>query len=258
MEILKEIYDYREMIASLVRRELRGKYKASILGFLWSFVMPLCQLLIYTIVFSVIMRSGIEKYYLFLFVALVPWTFCSTCITAGAGCMVAQQGMVTKIYFPREVIPISFVTSAFINMLYGYVVVFAVCIFSGVHFSVLGLLLLPVIMLIEYSLVLGLTLIFSAVTVYLRDMENILAILSMAWMFLTPIMYSIDQVPEELRRIFRWNPMTAIMDGYRAVMYWGSIPDMKTLVYPAVFAVFVLIIGFVVFGRLKRHFAEEM
>ena len=118
MSIFKEIYNYRTMISSLVRRDLRGRYKASVLGFLWTFIVPLCQLLVYTMVFSVILRSDIEKYYLFLFVALIPWNFFSSCLTGGASCIIQQKDMVTKIYFPREVIPIAYVTSAFVNMLY--------------------------------------------------------------------------------------------------------------------------------------------
>ena len=101
MSTLKEIWEYRTMIQSLVHRDLRGRYKASVLGFLWTFIVPLCQLLVYTMVFSVILKSNIEKYYLFLFVALIPWNFFSSCLTGGASCILQQQGMVNKIYFPR-------------------------------------------------------------------------------------------------------------------------------------------------------------
>ena len=146
---IREIWEYREMVQSLVRRDLRGRYKASVLGFLWTFIVPLCQLLVYTVVFSVILQSGIEKFYLYLFIGLIPWNFFSTCLTGGASCILQQQSLVNKIFFPREVVPVSFVTAAFVNMLYCEIVVFAVCIFSGVHFSLAGLLCLPVVMLIE-------------------------------------------------------------------------------------------------------------
>ena len=117
MKTIREIYEYREMIFSLVKRDLRGRYKGSVLGFLWTFLNPLFQLLVYTMVFSIIMRMGYEKYYLFLFVALVPWIFFSTSVTAGASCIWAQKDMVNKIYFPREVLPIAHVTSMLVNML---------------------------------------------------------------------------------------------------------------------------------------------
>ena len=117
MKLLKELYAYREMIISLVRKDLRGRYKGSVLGFLWTFINPLLQLMVYTIVFSVILRAGIDKFYLFLFVALVPWIFFSSAVTGGATSILSQQDMVKKIYFPRQVLPISYVTSSFVNML---------------------------------------------------------------------------------------------------------------------------------------------
>lgn len=258
MKTLKEIWRYRTMIRSLVRRDLRGRYKASVLGFLWTFIVPLCQLLVYTLVFSVILRSDIEKYYLFLFVALIPWNFFSNCLTGGASCIIQQQALVTKIYFPREVIPISYTTGSFVNMLYCFIVVIIVCIFSGVHFSVLGLLCLPLVMLLEYCLALGITMMVSALNVYLRDIEHILGIVSMAWMFMTPVMYRIDIVPENIRPFFDWNPMTPVVTAYRDILYSGSVPQMKTLLGAFLMACVFLVAGFLVFGRLKRRFAEEM
>lgn len=258
MGLFKEIYNYREMVATLVQRELRGRYKASVLGFLWTFINPLCQLLIYTIVFSVIMTNNTPKYYLFIFVALIPWNFCSTCLTGGSGCIIGQQAMITKIYFPREVIPIAYVTASFINMLYGYIVVFVVCLFSRVHFSILGLLCLPLVMLVEYCFVLGITMIFSALTVYLRDTEHILGIVSMGWMFMTPIMYSSDLVPASLMPIFKLNPMTSISESYRDIMYYGRVPNLRALGIVALCGIAIMVFGFWFFGKLKRRFAEEL
>ena len=111
MKRIKEIYAYREMIISLVRRDLKGRYKVYPLVFIWTFFNPLFQLLVYTMVFSVIMRAGIDDYYIFLFVALIPWIFFSTSVAGGASCILSQQDMVKKIYFPREVLPIAYVTS---------------------------------------------------------------------------------------------------------------------------------------------------
>ena len=255
---IKEIWEYREMVQSLVRRDLRGRYKASVLGFLWTFIVPLCQLLVYTVVFSVILQSGIEKFYLYLFIGLIPWNFFSTCLTGGASCILQQQSLVNKIFFPREVVPVSFVTAAFVNMLYCEIVVFAVCIFSGVHFSLAGLLCLPVVMLIEYIFTLGITMIISALDVYFRDLEHILGILSMAWMFMTPIMYDISIVPENLMPVFQLNPMTSIITAYRDIRYAGSVPKPETLGVAAGMGVLFLLIGFLVFGKMKRRFSEVM
>lgn len=258
MKTIQELYAYREMIFSLVRRDLKGRYKGSALGFLWTFINPLLQLGVYTLVFSVIMRNGIEDYYLFLFVALIPWIFFSTSLSGGSSCIWAQKDMVKKIYFPREVLPISFVTSQFVNMLLSLIVVFVVLIVSGRGLNPIALLYLPVIMLVEYLMALSVAMLSSAITVYLRDVEYILGIITMAWQFLSPVMYSVEQVPEKMLPLFNLNPMTPVIVAYRDILYYGEPPKLGTLIHAAVFGVAVLIIGIVVFGKLKRHFVEEL
>lgn len=246
------------MIFSLVRRDLRGRYKGSILGFLWTFINPLMQLVIYTIVFSTILKSNIENYYLFLFVALIPWIFFSSALTGGSTAVTSQQSMVTKIYFPREVLPIAYVTSCFVNMLYCFIVVFMVVLIAQVEIHLNALLFLPIVMLIEYCMALGIAFISSAITVYFRDFEHISNLISMAWIYLTPVMYSIDIVPEDLKRIFSINPMTSVIMAYRDILYYARIPDIKNLAVAAIFGVVILLVGLLLFGYLKRHFVEEM
>ena len=152
MNTLREIYEYRTMIISLIQRDLRGRYKGSILGFAWTFLNPLLQLAVYTVVFSVIMRAGIEDYYLFLFVALIPWIFFSSSLTGGASCIISQKEMVKKIYFPREVLPIAHVTCQLVNMLLSFIIIFAVLIISGKGLNATALLYLPIVVLAEYML----------------------------------------------------------------------------------------------------------
>ena len=258
MNTLREIYEYRTMIVSLIRRDLRGRYKGSALGFAWTFLNPLLQLGVYTVVFSTIMRAGIEDYYLFLFVALIPWLFFSTSVSAGASCVMAQKEMVKKIYFPREVLPIAHVTCQLVNMLLSFVVVFAVLLLSGKGISLQALLYLPIVIVAEYFLAISITMIVSAVTVYLRDLEHVLVILTMAWQFLTPVMYSIDMVPEELRSIFNINPMTPIIVAYRDILYYKRLPEIGNLLHGFVLSTILLVIGWLVFGRLKTPFAEEL
>lgn len=258
MKTIKELYAYREMIFSLVRRDLKGRYKGSALGFLWTFINPLLQLGVYTMVFSVIMRNGIKDYYLFLFVALIPWIFFSTSLSGGSSCIWAQQDMVKKIYFPRQVLPIAFVTSQFVNMVLSLLVVFAVLILSGKGLNMWALMCLPVVMLVEYILALSAAMLSSAITVYLRDIEYILGIVTMAWQFLTPVMYSIEQVPEKLMFLFNLNPMTPIITAYRDILYYGAAPRLETLIHAVCLGVIVLILGCLVFSKLEKHFAEEL
>ncbi len=257
MKQLREVFAYREMIWMLVRRDLRGRYKGSVLGFLWTFLNPLLQLGVYTFVFSIIMRSNIERYYLFLFIALIPWMFLSTSVQGGSTCILSQKSLVSKIYFPRQVLPIAHVTSCFVNMLLCFLVVFLVFGFSiGIRVSVLPY-LIPT-MAIEYILALGLAFIASAVTVYFRDMEHILGIVVMAWQFLSPVMYSVDMVPKELQGIFYLNPMTPILIAYRDIFYYKCAPDLGTMAEALVLGCLFLGIGWVLFDKLQKHFAEEL
>ncbi|MFI3237864.1 MAG: ABC transporter permease [Lachnospiraceae bacterium] len=258
MKTLKEIYDYREMIRSLVKKDLRSRYKGSALGFLWTFLNPLLQLMVYTLVFSVIMRSGIEKYYIFLFVALIPWIFFATSLSAGSSCIIAQKDLVKKIYFPRQVLPIAHVTTCFVNMLLTFVVVFGAVAVAGIGINPVAICYLPIIMFVEYLLALGFALLTSALTVYFRDLEYILGIITMAWQFLTPIMYSIEMVPENIQRIFYLNPMTSIIVAYRDILYYKQVPEVSTLLSALILGVVVLAIGCVVFDKLQKHFAEEL
>ena len=245
MKTLREIYDYREMIYMLVRRDLRGKYKGSVLGFAWTFINPLLQLAVYTMVFSVVMRSGIEKYYIFLFVALIPWLAMANSVNAGSTCIIGQ------------VLPITTVTTQFVNMLLCMIVVLIVCLFSvGLNPAVLWY-LIPVI-LVEYMLAMGIAFLVSGLTVYFRDLEHILSIFVMAWQFLSPVMYSVEMVPENLRRIFALNPMTSVITAYRQILYYKTAPDLTTMATALGMGVLFLVVGWFAFRKLERRFAEEM
>lgn len=254
----KELYDYRQMIFSLVKKELRGRYKGSVLGFMWTFINPLLQLLVYTFVFSVILGSPIDRYYLYLFVGLVPWLFFSGSMTGGAACIVNQKDMVKKIYFPREVMPISYVASGFVNMLLCFIVIFAVILVTGAGINPITLLYLPVIMIVEFVMALGGAMLTSALTVYFRDLEYILGILMMAWMYFTPVVYTMEQVPEEVRFLFNFNPMTHVINAYRDVLYWKQIPELSTLIWGFALGMIVLVIGTISFNKLQKGFAEEL
>ena len=253
-----DIFKYRQMIFSLVHKELRGRYKGSVLGFLWTFFNPLLQLVVYTFVFSILMRQDIDRYYLFLFVALVPWIFFSSCVAVGANCVFIYGDLAKKIYFPREVLPVSFVTAQFVNMLYTFIVVFAVIAFTRYGVNPSALLYLPVVMIVEYFLALGMTLLFSALTVYVRDIAHILGIVTMAWQFLTPIMYPSSRVPAEYIALWNMNPMASVIETYRTILYYKQIPDLRTLGLAVAMALFFLVLGEFVFSRLQKGFAENL
>lgn len=283
----KEIFEYRTMIIELVHRDLRGRYKGSVLGFFWTFLNPLLQLGVYFLLFGIIMGNEMPSFYLYLFTGLIPWIFFQTSLSGGSRAIIDQKSLVTKIAFPREVIPISYVTTAFLNMLLCLIVVALVTIISvffnfsgeigfvypfvnpyGESYNFASWVSLPVIWIIQYILCLGVCLITSTITVYLKDMEHILGILSMAWTYLTPIMYSINtNYPYSIGGSYTWifylNPMTSIIESYHAIFYYGTWPNMDITSYQSIwvclaYAIIIFVIGVLVFEKGKRRFAEEL
>ena len=255
---LRELYQYREMIVSLVRKDLKGRYKGSVLGFLWTFLNPLLQLLVYTMVFSVILKSGIPNYYLHLFVALVPWIFFASSLTTGAKLVLDQKNMIKKIYFPREVLPVAYTLSSFCNMLFSFIIIFLVIAVMRLGISFAALPWLIPVMAIQFVLVLGMNLITSAVTVYIRDLEHIMGVVSMAWMYLSPVVYGIDFVPESWRRWYLLNPVTPLLLSYRRILYEQAAPEPLMLLRALLMSLAVLGLGAWTFSRLQQRFAEEL
>ena len=257
MNQLKELYNYREMMYNLVKKDLRTRYKGSFLGFLWTFINPLMQLVIYTIVFSTIMRVDVDQFYIYLFVALIPWIFFTSAIQGGATSIIGGKDLIKKIYFPRLIMPISVVNAAFMNMLFSMIVVFVALLISGIGLSKY-IIFLPVIMLLEYLLALGLAFIFSALNVFFRDLEHILGIVIMGWFYLTPIVYTLDMIPEQYIKLFYLNPMTNIIMAYRDILYYKQMPDFGMLWEILLWSIGFIVIGYVVFQKLQKRFVEEL
>lgn len=257
MNQLKELYSYREMMYNLVKKDLRTRYKGSFLGFLWTFINPLLQLVIYTIVFSTIMRVDVEQFYIYLFVALIPWIFFTSAIQGGATSVIAGKDLIKKIYFPRLIMPISVVNAAFMNMLFSMSIVFLALLVSGIGLSKY-IIFLPIIMILEYLLALGLAFIFSALNVFFRDLEHILGIIIMGWFYLTPIVYTLDMVPEQYTKLFYFNPMTNIVMAYREILYYKQMPDFTALWQILIWSIGFIIIGYWIFQKLQKRFVEEL
>ncbi len=257
MDSLKELYAYREMIVNLVRKDLRTRYKGSVLGFLWTFINPLLQLIVYSLVFSIVMRVKMEQYYMYMFVGLLPWIFFCGCVQGGATAVIAGQDLIKKIYFPRLVLPIATVSAAFMNLLFSIVVMFAALLFSGKGITI-QVVYLPLLLLLLYFLGLGLAFFFSACNVYLRDLEHILGVIIMAMFYATPIIYPVSMVPERFMKYLYLNPMTPVVMGFQDILYYQRPPRLDTLLIVAAYTVVVLVAGFFIFQNLQRNFVEEL
>lgn len=257
MKLFKELYKYRELLKTNIKKEIRGKYKGAWLGVLWSYLNPLLMLMVYSIVFSQIMRIDIPNYTMFLFTALIPWTFFTTTVSQGSFSVVANGNILKKVYFPREIIPISVVTSNLVNFLISCVIMLFFILATGLGVS-WYICLFPLILLTQYLLLLGITFILSAVTVYVRDLEHIISVLLMVLFYGTPIVYSMDMVPESMKLLISLNPMTPIINSYRDVLFYKQLPNIGELCLIILISLVMFGFGLIIFKRLQRNFAEEL
>ena len=253
----KELIDYREMLFSLVRKELRSRYKASVLGFLWTFLNPLLQIAVYSVVFRVIMKVNIERYYFYMFAGLVPWMFFTTSVQGSSTCLINHANLVNKIYFPRLILPMVTVTGGLVNMLYTMLVVFAIALIGGVGLSVY-LIYLPLVMALEYVFCMGIAFFVSAVTVYLRDMEHIISILLMAGFYLVPVVYSRDMIPQDMRYIYDMNPMAGMICAFQDILYYKKMPTLHHWAAILAASLATAAVGAWVFQVMQKRFAEEL
>ena len=216
--MIKELYNYRQLLKSNVSKEIRGKYKGSFLGILWSFLNPLLMTLVYAIIFHLILKSTQPHYITYIVIAILPWTWFTTTIAQGTNTIIMNGGIIKKVYFPREILPISIVTSGLINYLISCLIIILFLLFSGIGFSPY-ILLFPIIVLIQYILLLGIILITSAIDVYIRDAEYIINFFMTMLFYATPIIYSQELFPAKYSRILNLNPMTTIINSYRDIFY---------------------------------------
>lgn len=254
---LKEIINYRHMLISMVQRDLRSRYKGSVLGFLWTFVNPLLQLIVYSTVFPFILRVEQENYPMFLFVALLPWIFITTAVQGATTSIVGGASLVTKIHFPRIILPLSVVCTNLMNYIYGLVIVIPALFITGVHLTI-NILWFPLILSIEFIFALGLALAFSSLHVKFRDVEHIIGVLIFCWFYVTPIIFPMDIFPTKIVEIINLNPMVGIIESFRNVLLYGKQPNFDALAYSAIVAIFALLIGLFVFRKYEKTFAEEL
>ena len=254
---IKEIYQYRHMLKTLVKPDINGRYKGSFFGFLWTLLNPLLMLFVYSLVFQFVFRTGIENYSIYLFICLMPWNAFANTIAVGTTCVSNNASILKKVYFPREVLPLAVVISNTIQYFFSAIIIFIALLVSGVGISWVAI-FLPVIVLIQAIFSLGLIMLLSAANVYIRDVQYIMNPVMMIWMYACPILYSISMVPERFLSLYKLNPMTLIMLEYQNILYNQTLPDFKNLGIVFLVAIVFLVIGYLTFNKLQRRFAEEV
>lgn len=257
MNLIGDLYNYRELLKTNIKKDIGGKYKKSALGILWSFINPLLQIAVYAWVFQVILKSDIPNYVIYLCCGIIPWQFFSSVVLRGAATVVDNGNIVKKVYFPRIILPISVVSSECINFMISTVIIFGFVIFGGIGLSI-NILWYFVILAIQFIVSIGVAMITSSITVYFRDLMHILGIIIQLLFYATPIAYSIKAVPENLQWIVKINPMSYLIDGYRSIFYSKTMPDFKGLAIALGIGVGLCLIGYFTFKKLEKRFAEEL
>ncbi len=255
---LAELYRYRDLIYNLVARDLKARYKNSVVGVFWSLLNPLVMSAIFTFVFTVLMPSGLPHYALFVLIGLLAWNWTVGAVVGGAQSIIAHGHLVKKVYFPTEVLPISTVISNLINFLLALIPLFLVMLLSGI---VPGpqLVLLPLAVLTQCLFLMGLALGLAALNVPFRDTAAVLDVLMLGWFFLTPVFYRVEDLAGGWSRLmYIVNPLASIIANYRVLLYYNTWPDPLFMLRTFTQALVVLAAGYLVFSLLRDRLPEEV
>jgi len=245
------------LLKTSVKKEVRSKYKNSFLGVLWSFLNPLLQIIVYAIIFSLILKNKQDNYAIFLCAGLIPWTYFSISINKSAFTIIENGNIIKKVYFPREIIPISVVTAETINFLISTLIILGFVIFGGIGISKY-ILYYPLVLIAQYLVILAISFIISSICVYFRDLQHFIGIILQLLFYATPIVYSQDSIPPEYQWILKYNPMTYIVNAYRNIFYYKTAIDLKSIILLIIIAIGGCVCGYWIFSKLQKGFAEQL
>lgn len=254
---LKELIQYKELIYAFTLREIKVRYKQTILGASWAILQPFALTVIFTVVFSVFLKvdSGLVPYPIFAYSALLPWTFFATSVNFGSLSIVNNSSLVTKIFFPRETLPISAIAAAFIDFLIAGVIFLLMAIYYNIEITS-NIFLLWIIIPAIIIFTLGITLMLSALNVIFRDIKFVVPLLLQIWLYTSPVIYSVNQVPERLRIIYNINPMAPLLESFRNVTVNGTSPNFTELFFATVISILMFVFGYVFFKSKEKIFAD--
>lgn len=255
-DLLLPLRSYKYLLVQLVQREIKARYKQSIVGYAWILLNPLAQLVVYSFVFSIVFRFPTNNipYFIYLYAALLPWTFTQSALSTATMSLVDSSSLLRKVSFPREVIPYASVLSKTIDMLLSSLLFLGLIIIMRVPLAPTAILFLP-IFAIQLVLTIGLSLFLSSLNLFYRDIQYLTNLVLMLWMYMTPIVYPLSLVPKQYVYLYKFNPLVGIIEGYRAVLFGYPI-EYKLIAWSALFAVAIFIIGFTFFKRTEKLFAD--
>ena len=254
MKIFKE---YKELLAELTKREIKARYKQSVLGYAWVILNPFFQMLVMAFVFSKILRitNLSVPYALFLYVGLLPWNLFAASVGSAMNSLVSNGSLLTKIYFPREIFVISTILAKIVDFLLASLVLIVFFIYFHQPITLNILWIIP-IFFIQQLFTYGLSLILSALNLFYRDIQYLFGLILLIWMYLTPVIYPTEMFPERYQWIFKLNPMAVLINAYRQVMLGGGMPNLTSLGIALLLSIMMVISGYQVFKRLEGLFAD--
>lgn len=253
---LKELYQYRALLWSLTLRELKARYRASVLGFLWTFLNPTLNMAVYALVFGVFLKQGQRAYPFFIFCASLPWIFFSSSLGSGVSAVSDRRDLLTKVRFPAQVLPATVVTSNLINYLLSLPILIGLGLLYG-EVPTWHIVAFPLILLVQTFFTLAITYLLSALNVAFRDLQHIVGNLLLMLFFLSPVVWPVTTVPAEAREGYMYlNPIAALVTAYRDIFYDHQLPEPRYLLATAGVSLVLLWVGANVFERRREEFAE--
>ncbi len=260
---LTELYQYRALLFALSTRELKARYRASVLGFLWTFLNPTLNMLVYVLVFGVLMKSNVKHYAYYLFTGLLPWIYFSTSVMGGTSSVSDRRDLLTKVRFPAQVLPATVVLTNLLNFLLSLPLLLGLGLVFGVMPTWHVIFLVPVL-IVQTFFTLALTYFFAALNVAFRDLQHIVGNLIQMMFFLTPVLWDLKSVPaigsltreESQSLVMTFNPMASVISAWRDIFYEQTVPNWQPLGTVAVLSLVVMYISAGVFERRREEFAE--
>lgn len=256
---LAEFWHRRSLLWHMTIRHLRGQYKQSVLGYAWALVNPLSQMLILSFVFSTILRipSQDVPYPLFLLVGLVPWMFFSSTVASATDSVVGAASLVTKVYFPREVLPTAAMLTKLVDLGFGLLILIGLMVYFG-HPPEWTALWLPVLFSIHILFTLGLAFPLAALNIFFHDVRFLVGVVLLMWFYMTPVIYPVELVPDRYQILFDLNPNSLFINAYRRVLLQGIDPGLDRVFLGLVIAVFTFLVGYYLFKKMEPGFADRI
>lgn len=254
---LRELWQYRDLFYTLTVHRIKVRYKQSVLGLAWAILQPLSLMLIYTVIFSVIAKVPSEgvPYAVFAYAALLPWTFFSSSLTNATQGLVSHSQLVTKVYFAREILPLTYVSAAIFDFAVATTFLIALFFYYGVSLTVYALYAIPIFILLT-ALATAFSLFLSAMQVRFRDIGVAMPLLLQLWMFATPVVYPLSAVPQRFRSLYALNPLVGVIENFRRVVLQGVEPDFHSLMVSTIVAAILLPLTYLYFKRVEATMAD--